>query len=343
MKTSPQLTLAAFFVACLVLLSAGESFAQGRRPPRGQQGPPMRRHNTNQKKNLVLVAADQSPRIGNISKTTKSDGFRTFQVNTIPDHKVGRFPNSGNPHRISQVAGKYQVTLSPKQNDKPRQVGFNNFGIAVNGILFDPGAAEFWMGNRRSNWQYEALGGAVPLGLDENYGHVQPTGNYHYHGIPMGLLEKLDAKAGMHSPLIGWAADGFPIYVASGYSDQKDATSEIKILKSSYRLKEGQRPGGNRGDNNNPGGRYDGAFVNDYEYVKGLGDLDECNGRFTVTPEFPNGTYAYFLTEDWPVIPRLFRGTPDESFAKGRPGGQRLGPGRGRRFGGGTFVPLRNE
>jgi hypothetical protein len=40
--------------------------------------------------------------------------------------------------------------------------------------------------------------------------------------------------------------------------------------------------------------------------------LDECNGRFTVTPEFPNGTYAYFLTRDWPVIPRAFRGKPTD-------------------------------
>ena len=38
-----------------------------------------------------------------------------------------------------------------------------------------------------------------------------------------------------------------------------------------------------------------GFFVNDYEYV-GDGDLDEYNGRFCVTPDYPNGVYAYFCT-----------------------------------------------
>ena len=74
-------------------------------------------------------------------------------------------------------------------------------------------------------------------------------------------------------------------------------------LRSSYRLKKGVRSGGEKG----PGGVYDGAFTRDYEYVKGLNELDECNGRFTITPEFPNGTYAYFLTGNWPFIPRAFR------------------------------------
>jgi hypothetical protein len=60
--------------------------------------------------------------------------------------------------------------------------------------------------------------------------------------------------------------------------------------------------------------------------VKGLGDLDETNGRTGVTPEYPNGTYYYVLTDNWPFIPRMFRGTADASFA--RPGGQG-GPGPG--------------
>ena len=38
-----------------------------------------------------------------------------------------------------------------------------------------------------------------------------------------------------------------------------------------------------------------GFFVEDYVY-DGSGDLDEHNGRFCVTPDYPNGTYAYFTT-----------------------------------------------
>jgi hypothetical protein len=41
-----------------------------------------------------------------------------------------------------------------------------------------------------------------------------------------------------------------------------------------------------------------GAYVNDYIYTAGSGTLDQCNGRYCVTPDYPNGTYAYFLTLD---------------------------------------------
>ena len=83
--------------------------------------------------------------------------------------------------------------------------------------------------------------------------------------------------------------DGYPIYALYGFKDPEDPKSGIKKLSSSFQLKKGHRP-------NSPGGKYDGTFSKDYEYVKGSGDLDECNGRFTVTKEFPEGTYAYFLT-----------------------------------------------
>ena len=100
--------------------------------------------------------------------------------------------------------------------------------------------------------------------------------------------------------------DGFPIYALYGYTDAKNPKSEIKKMSSSYRLRKGARPS----PPNGPGGKYDGTFSKDYQYIKGSGDLDQCNGRFTVTKEFPEGTYAYFLTENWPVIPRYFKAEP---------------------------------
>ncbi|MEK9679311.1 MAG: YHYH protein, partial [Rhodospirillaceae bacterium] len=69
-----------------------------------------------------------------------------------------------------------------------------------------------------------------------------------------------------------------------------------------------------------PGGQHDGTFVVDYEFVKGAGDLDACNGKRVTTPDFPDGTYAYFLTQDWPVTPRCFNAAPDQSCAKRRGG-----------------------
>jgi len=52
-----------------------------------------------------------------------------------------------------------------------------------------------------------------------------------------------------------------------------------------------------------------GTFLQDFEYVAGLGDLDECNGRTGVTPEFPKGIYHYFATETFPYLQRCVKGS----------------------------------
>ena len=284
------------------------------------QGPPrMRKHKVSEAKALELVPANKIPPTTNRVQVTETDGFRVIESNDIPKHTVGRFPNRGNPNAIAAQNWTIKIPLQPIPNDKvtPLHQSTNHgppnmpFGVGVNGVLFEPGTAEFWMGDRTADWNYEALGGAVGLGLDANHAHVQPGGIYHYHGLPTGLLEELGFIAGKidhntHSPLIGWAADGFPVYYAFGYQQADDPESSVVKLTTSFRLKQGQRPSGSAG----PGGRYDGAFIQDYEFALGTGDLDECNGRFCVTPEFPEGTYAYFFTDSWPVIPRGFRGTP---------------------------------
>ena len=207
------------------------------------------------------------------------------------------------------------------------------WGVAVNGVVFDQGTAEFWRDDRQSGWMYEALSGKVPLGIDKNNAHVQPNGAYHYHGLPMGLIEKLGSKeVGKKMLLLGWAADGFPVYGPWGYATPEDSSS-IRVLKSSYRVKKGERPAGDKG----PGGKYDGTFAADWEYVKDAGDLDECNGRFGVTPEFPKGTYYYVLTDEFPHISRLLKGEPDESFRKrggGAPPVRRNGRGPDHPLGG---------
>ena len=41
-----------------------------------------------------------------------------------------------------------------------------------------------------------------------------------------------------------------------------------------------------------------GDLTSDYIYDSSVGTLDEYNGKFGVTPEYPNGTYAYFMTEN---------------------------------------------
>ena len=277
---------------------------------------------------LRLEKAHTSPPAQSQVRITETPTHRIVESNGIPDHDTGRFPNRKNPNAITVQNYRFEMPLEPKPAAQPTPVGHNNFGVALNGVVFDPATAEYYNNDRGSGWNYEALGGARDLGLDDNHAHVQPTGAYHYHGLPTALFEKLSGGR-KQMTLIGWAADGYPIYGLYGYKDANNPNSEVVMVKSSYRLKEGRREG-DRGST--PRGRYDGSFVQDYEYVAGSGDLDECNGRFGPTPEFPDGTYHYILTQDYPFIPRLFRGTPDRSFAKGGPG--RGGPGRGGPGGG---------
>jgi len=88
------------------------------------------------------------------------------------------------------------------------------------------------------------------------------------------------------SNIIGWAYDGNPIYGAYGYSDPEDTNSIPKLLISGYTLNVSNII-------DRPVEISAGFFVEDYEYTNS-GDLDENNGRFGKTPEFPNGIYAYF-------------------------------------------------
>ena len=295
------------------------------------QGPFFRRHTATSRRPLRLVPADQNLPDSNRVTTQQNNVARSINSNGIPDHDVGRFPNRGNPHAIRRQSYQFQLPAKPQVAQQITPLHLDSrfgppnmpFGVAVNGLVFDPGTAEFWNGDRSAGWNYEALGGAVPLGIDENHAHVQPNGAYHYHGLPTKLLKNLDFGPGKHSPLIGWAADGFPIYAVYAYSDPNNPNSKLVALRSSYRLKKGKRPGGTRA----PTGKYDGTFVQDYEFVAQAGDLDECNGRYGVTPEFPDGTYAYFLTENWPVIPRSFRGTPVNLRDRTGPGGPHHPPG----------------
>lgn len=89
-----------------------------------------------------------------------------------------------------------------------------------------------------------------------------------------------------HSPIIGWAYDGVPIYGPYGYSNASNNNS-IKILETGYTLSPNSIE-------DRPNIFNNGFFVEDYVYT-GSGDLDICNGRFSITPEFPNGVYAYFV------------------------------------------------
>ncbi|MFK7796728.1 MAG: YHYH protein [Aureispira sp.] len=236
----------------------------------------------------------------------------------------GSGQGSLNPNAISPQTEVYNISSNPTANATwTALLGTGSgtsggpqysFGVLLNGVELDPIAAEpFPHGSRMDpnvNWEWNLEALNVNLGLDCNNAHVQPTGKYHYHGSPTLYLQNANIPNNQMT-LIGYAADGFPIYYKYAYTDASDNTSAIIDMKPSYQLKTGERPGDGE---TAPCGSYDGVYSNDYEYVSGLGTLDEANGRTGVTPEYPGGTYYYVITDDFPSIPRYFRGTPSNDF-----------------------------
>ena len=94
--------------------------------------------------------------------------------------------------------------------------------------------------------------------------------------------------------IIGWAYDGNPIYNSRGHSDPENRDSVKKKLESGYVLDISNV-------DDRPSGFSNGFFVEDYKFTAGK-DLDQYNGRYEKTPEFPNGVYAYHATEEFPYF-----------------------------------------
>jgi hypothetical protein len=225
---------------------------------------------------------------------------RTLTGTGVPDHETGAFPNSGNPHSIKETSQRFTNTLNPAVTGSTTSVS-HIIGYANNSVKFDPATAESYQ--NAGVWKIEALGQTYfAAGVDSSNAHVQPDGAYHYHGMPEKYMTKLGKGTAM--TLVGFAVDGFPIYARYGYTSANDATSAIKVITSSYRMK--TTPSSGRPSTSIAAM---GTFTQDYEYVAGLGDLDECNGRTGVTPEFPNGIYHYFITDNYPYIQRCVKGT----------------------------------
>ncbi|WP_422344456.1 YHYH protein [Parasphingorhabdus sp.] len=306
----------------------------GRGPDAGDQGDPIA---STQAQTLGVRCSSEvnilNEQLGlkSEAKWSCSRGQRLLVANGVPNHATGTFPNANNPNRISAQTVSFATTLTPVArtgSGRPVKVP----AYALNGIKFDPGTAGRCgsnvtdpaacdLGRGTGEWRIEALGqSSFDFGDDENHAHVQPSGEYHYHGIPEGMLTEQNI-AGEAMQLIGWAADGFPVYARYGYADPKYSTSPLRAMKSSYQLK--STPDAGRPS---AGVIPMGAFTQDYEYVAGSGDLDECNGRFGVTPDFPTGVYHYYATDTYPFLQRCVKGSVDS-----QPTAERRGEGRGER------------
>jgi hypothetical protein len=191
-------------------------------------------------------------------------------------------------------------------------------GALLNGIpIYGRGAGTSWGGSSNVNggpqiWNTEVYK-SEGFVLDTAFGaHPQQQGQYHTHAKPYRMYESTAITT--HSPIVGYSFDGYPIYGPYGYSSAMNSASSVTRMKSGYSLRNiTQRhilPDGtvlttpNYGPNVNT--QYPlGTYCEDYEWLAANGgDLDAYNGRFCVTPEFPSGTYAYFVTLDATLTPQ---------------------------------------
>jgi len=249
-------------------------------------------------------------KFGTNTTVTIADGNRIIKTNALPNHEVGTFPNPKNPNTISTQNSIYKITTTPKTTGTSKWA--RQPGVAVNGIKFEPQTAERFICETGEVYSVEAFQDLLDMGLDSNNAHVQPTGAYHYHGVPTNLIKKLDK--GEDIILVGYAMDGFPMYY-----------SKSGKYKPSFKLSEESRTGelcsykrpGKEIDKELKETSPDGTFVSDWKFEESLGDLDECNG-ITI-----NGNYSYFITDNYPRIGRCLKGEFSERGPKGPPPGGR--------------------
>jgi hypothetical protein len=263
-----------------------------------------------------------------------SNNWVYVHTNGIPAYVTGPFLD-GNPSLASDQNAIFKFPLNPAQNaGTATATNGGNIGVFVNGVaLFDYRDGVSWNNSTQAEgggpiqgppgqgvWNRDAIV-AERAGFDCAKGHPA-MGNYHHHQNPSAFDLDLVAissvcnlydadglyviNANEHSPLIGFAYDGFPIYGAYGFLNT-DGTGGITRMKSSYQLRAisvrtHYADGTDVTDGPAVSNTYPlGHYREDYEFVSHDNEpdyLDQHNGRFCVTPEYPNGTYAYFCTVD---------------------------------------------
>jgi hypothetical protein len=292
--------------------------------------------NTTDLKGRHYVNGNSTPIQDNVLANTQSVQYSGswvyIKATGIPAYITGPFLD-GNPSIATAQTGYFKVPLNPVQNTgTPTNTTGGDIGAFINGVaLFDYRDGVSWQ-NSSNSLKGGPLGGMGDMvwnrdavvaerhGFDCAKGHPA-MGNYHHHQNPSAF--NLDLKvisnvcdlyladglytldSAIHSPLLGFAFDGFPIYGAYGYKNA-DGTGGIVRLKSGFHLRNisvrNTYANGNTVTSGPPvNTTYPlGYFREDYEFIPGTSPdvLDEHNGRFCITPEYPQGIYAYFCTVD---------------------------------------------
>ncbi|MCA9671444.1 MAG: YHYH protein [Myxococcales bacterium] len=255
-------------------------------------------------RNIVFAAS--------VQVTSNADGTCTISSNSIPNHdfnNMGAFANV-----TAEVSESFTIPVPAEASSTtPLSLQYDN-AVFLNGVKLDQlAAACYGVGNEPlgrekigcftegTPWRYDPMFAGNSFGTDHNNAHTQPDGAYHYHGDPRAMYDDAGQKA---SGVIGFAADGYPIY-----GPYIDDNGTIRKVTSGYVLRSGARAS-QSGEGAFPAGDYDGTFRDDYEWKAGAGDLDACNGMTR------NGSYGYYVTSSYPWVMGCFRGTPHRSFSK---------------------------
>ena len=271
----------------------------------------------------------------NVQTVQYSANWVYVTTNGIPAYITGPFLD-GNPSLATSQAGAiFKIPLNPTQNTGTATATTGgNIGLFINGVaLFDYRDGVSWKNSTSSicggpimgctgdgKWNRDAVIGERG-GFDCSKAHPA-MGNYHHHqnpsafGLDLTVISTVCStypsdglyviNTTQHSPLLGFAYDGFPIYGAYGYANT-NGTGGIVRMKSGYQYRNITTrtvwaDGTDVLDGPAVSATYPlGYFREDYEWVSHPSDasyLDVHNGRFCVTPEYPAGIYCYFATVD---------------------------------------------
>ena len=218
--------------------------------------------------------------------------------NAIPHYEFVQIT----PNPLVELNRDYRMPLRPKLAAVPSPLPlFGHSGVAINGIpIFGPNEGPVpppGFGDP----VYNAI-------MDACMGHT--AREYHYHALVESCFET-GAKPAEPSPILAFAADGFPIYGPFGCADAK--CSEVIEFKSSWdRLRSPEM---------------DAWYAHRFSPKQGREFLDRCNGH---SGDDHGGAYHYHATATWPYILGCFSGTPTIETRRGDDRRISQGPQRGR-------------
>jgi hypothetical protein len=263
-----------------------------------------------------------------------SDGITcTIASNNIPNHDFND-QSASFATNVSTQNKRFELPVNPQMAAQATAIDLQTTNVIfLNGAIVDViAAACYGVGNEplgqekigcgqdqlQNPWRYDPMSPLNNFGTDMHNAHVQPDGAYHYHGNPLAMYDQNCETSAVASPVIGFAADGYPVY-GPCFTDSQ--SSLVRKAQSSYALKSngGARQAVNAystpvsGQGAVASGNYDGQFTGDYDYVSNSGDLDECNGM-TV-----NGQYGYYITDAYPWVLACYKGDVDPTFVKNAP------------------------